>query len=66
MILSRGGLMNSPLWIAVIGRLLQVVFGVTWLILLHRWVHVVVIAFRVCWYVDPSCALVAIFTIAGL
>ena len=58
--------MSSALGIAVIGRLLRAVFGVTWLILLHRWVHMVVVAFRVDWGVDLSSAVIAIFTVAGL
>ena len=58
--------MSSALGIAVIGRLLRAVFGVTWLVLLHRWVHMVVVAFGVDWGVDFSSAVIAIFTIAGL
>ena len=50
----------------MIGRLLRTVFGVTWLILLYCWVHMVVVAFGVDWGVDPSSAVIAIFTIAGL
>ena len=50
----------------MIGRLLRVVFGVTWLILLHRWVHMVVVAFGVDWGVNFSCAVIAIFTVTGL
>ena len=61
-----GGLMSSSLGIIVIGRLLRTVFGVTWLILLHRLVHMVVVAFGVDWGVDLSGALIAIFTVAGL
>ena len=61
-----GGFMSSSLRIIVIGYLCRTRFGVTWLVLLHRWVHVVVTAFGVYWYVDPSCALVAIFAVAGL
>ncbi len=64
--LSWGGLMNSSLGIIMIGRLFRTVFGVTWLVLLHRWVHMVVVAFEVDWGVDLSGTLVAIFTIAGL
>ena len=52
--------------IAVIGRLLQVAFGMTWLILLHRWVHMAVVAFGVDWGVDLSSVVIAIFTVAGL
>ena len=50
----------------MIGRLLRAMFGVTWLILLHRWVHMVVVAFEVDWGVDLSSAVIAIFTVAGL
>ena len=50
----------------MIGRLLRAVFGVTWLILLHRWVHMVVVAFGVDWGVDFFSAVIAIFTVAGL
>ena len=58
--------MNSSLGIIVIGHLLRTVFGVTWLVLLHRWVRMVVVAFGVDWSIDPSGALAAIFTVAGL
>ena len=58
--------MSSSLGITVIGRLLRAVFGVTWLILLHRWVHMVVLAFGVDWGVDFSSAVIAIFTVARL
>ena len=58
--------MNSSLGIIVIGRLLRAVFGMTWLILLHRWVHMVVVAFGVDWVVDLSSAVIAIFTVDGL
>ena len=54
--------MSSALGIAVIGRLLRAVFGVTWLIL----VHMVVVAFGVDWGVNLSSAAIAIFTVAGL
>ena len=65
-LLSMGRLMSLSLGIAVIGRLLRAVFGVTWLILLHRWVHMVVVAFGVDWGIDLSSAVIAIFTVAGL
>ena len=58
--------MNSSLGIIVIGRLLRAVFGVTWLILLHCWVHMVVVAFGVDWDVDLSSDVIAIFTVARL
>ena len=58
--------MNSSLGIIVIGRLLRTVLGVTWLVLLHRWVRMVVVAFGVDWGVDLSGAVVAIFTVAVL
>ena len=58
--------MSSTLGIAVIERLLRAVFGVTWLILLHRWVHMVVVAFGVDWGVNLSSVVIAIFTMAGL
>ena len=41
-------------------------FSVTWLILLHRWVHLVVVAFGVDRGVYFSSAIIAIFTVAGL
>ena len=56
--------MNSSLGIIVIGRLLRTVFGMTWLVLLHRWVCMVIVAFGVDWGVDLPGALVAIFTVA--
>ena len=58
--------MSFTLGIAVIGRLLRAVFDVTWFILLHRWVHMVVVAFGIDWCVDLSSAVIAIFTVAGL
>ena len=48
------------------GRLLRTVFGVTWFILLHRWFRMIIVAFGVDQSIEPSGALVAIFTIAGL
>ena len=48
-LLSGGRLMSFTLAVVVIGRLLRTMFGVPWLILLHRWVHMVVVAFRVDW-----------------
>ena len=44
----------------------RAVFGVAWLILLHRWVHMVIVAFGVDQGVNFSCAVIAIFTVAGL
>ena len=61
-----GGFMSSSLQIIVIGYLHRTWFGVTWLFLLHRWVHIVVVAFGVDWGVDFSSAVIAIFTVAGL
>ena len=58
--------MSSSLGIAVIGRLLWVVFGVTWLILLHRWVHMVVVAFGADRGVNFPFAVITIFTVTGL
>ena len=58
--------MSSTLGIAVNGRLLRAMFGVTWLVLLHRWVHMIVVAFGVDRGVDLSCAVIAIFTMARL
>ena len=58
--------MSSALGIAVIGRLFRAVFGVTWLILLHRCVHVVIVAFGVDPGINFSCTVVAIFTVTGL
>ena len=54
-----------PLWIAVIGRLLRAMFGVPWLVLLHHWVHGVVVSFGVDRGVILSCVVIAIFTVAG-
>ena len=62
-LLSQGSLMSSSLGITVIGRLLWAVFSVTWLILLHGWVHMVVVAFGVDWGVDLSSAIIAVFTV---
>ena len=64
--MSWAGLMNSSLWIIVFGRLLRTMFGVTWFVLLHRWFCMVIVAFEVDWSIDPSGALAAIFTVAGL
>ena len=50
----------------MIGRLLRAVFGVTWLILLHCWVHMVIVAFGIDWGVDFSSIVIAIFTVARL
>ena len=58
--------MSSALGITVIGRLLRTVFDAARLFLLHRWVHMVVVAFGVDWGVDFSSAVIAIFTVAGL
>ena len=58
--------MSSTLGIAVVGHLLRAVFGLTWLILLHRWVRVVIVAFGVDRGVNFSRAVVAIFTVTGL
>ena len=65
-LLSGGRLMSFTLGIAVIGRLLQAMFSVTWLLLLHRWIHMVVFAFGVDRGVNFSCAIIAIFVVAGL
>ena len=62
---SGGRLMSSALRIAVIGRLFRAVFGVTWLILLHRWVHGVVVFFGINRGIIIFCAVVAVFTVAG-
>ena len=65
-LLSWGGLMSLALGITMIGRLLWAMFGVTWLIMLHHWVHMVVVAFGVDWGVDLSSVVIALFTVAGL
>ena len=65
-LLSQGGLMSLSLGIIVIGHLLRAMFGVAWLVLLHCWVHMVVVAFGVDWGVDLFGAFIAIFTVAGL
>ena len=58
--------MNSSLGIIVIGRLLRTVFGVTWFMLLHRWVHMVVVAFGVSQSVILFWVVITIFTVNGL
>ena len=58
--------MSSALGITVIGRLLRTVFDAAWLFLLHRWVHMVVVAFGVDCGVVLSSGVIAIFTVAGL
>ena len=57
--------MSSPLGIIVIGRLLRAVFGLTWLILLHRWVPMVVVAFEINRSVTLFWVVIAIFTVTG-
>ena len=58
--------MSSALGIAMIRRLLRAVFGVTWLILLHRWVHMVIVTFGADRGVDFPVAIITIFTVTGL
>ena len=64
-LLSGGSLMSSALGIAMVGRLLWAVFGMTWLILLHHWVPMVVVAFGVNRSVILFCVVIANFTMTG-
>ena len=57
--------MSFTLGVAVIGQRLRTMFAVRWLILLHRWVHVVIVSFGVNQGIILSCAVVAVFTVAG-
>ena len=63
--LSWAGLMNSSLWIIVIGRLLRTVLGVTWLVLLHRWFSMDIVAFGVDRSIDSSGALPDVVIVTG-
>ena len=64
-LLSRDRLINFTLGIGVIWCRLRTMFTIPWLILLHRWVHGVVVSFGVDRGIILSCAVVVVFTVAG-
>ena len=65
-LLSGDRLMSFTLDAVVIGQQLCTMFAVRWLILLHHWVHVVVVSFVVDRDIILSCAVIAVFAVAGL
>ena len=64
-LLSGDRLMSFILGVAVIGQRFCIMFAVRWLILLHRWVHVVVVFFGVDRGIILSCAVIVGFAEAG-